>query len=46
MDLRGRRRNGSGHSISFTHPGNWALYRAILNRAEGTNIEDLSTALG
>ena len=46
MDLRGNRRHGSGHSISFTHPGNWALYRAILNRAEGTEIDELSSALG
>lgn len=47
FDLRGRRRGGqSDHCFSFTHPGNWALYRAILNRAEGTGVADLTSRLG
>lgn len=46
MDLRGKHRFGGGHSLSFTHPGNWALYRAILNRDQGMDIRELGTALG
>ena len=47
FDLRGRRRGrGADHGLSFTHPGNWALYRAILNRAAGTSVSELAGALG
>ena len=46
-DLRGRRRiSRPTHGLSFTHPGNWALYRAILNREAGTEIEALARDIG
>lgn len=36
FDLRGRRRFSPGdHWQLVTHPGNWALYRAILHRDDG-----------
>lgn len=47
FDLRARRgRRREDHCVSFTHPGNWALYRAILNRAEGTGVGELARAIG
>lgn len=45
--LKARRRGRAGdHCASFTHPGNWALYRAILNRDAGTGVADLARAIG
>ena len=47
FDIRGRRRTRRyDHCISFTHPGNWGLYRAILNRAQGTDVSDIASAIG
>lgn len=46
LDLRGRYRPGRGdHWLCFTHPGNWGLYRAILNRAADTAPADLAASV-
>ncbi len=45
--LKGRRAFSLGdHCMSFTHPGNWALYRAILHERDGWATSDLARELG
>lgn len=40
--LMGRRRMSLGdHWIHYTHPGNWALYRAILHEREGWSVSEM-----
>ena len=39
FDLKGRRPFSLGdHWIHYTHPGNWALYRAILHQRDGWSV--------
>ncbi|MEM1385675.1 MAG: hypothetical protein AAF713_05165 [Pseudomonadota bacterium] len=46
LDLRGRRRFSFGdHGLSFTHPGNWGLYRKILRERRGWSAQELATRL-
>lgn len=45
--IRGRRRRSLGdHFIYYTHPGNWALYRAILHERQGWSAQDINQAIG
>ncbi len=47
FDLKGRRRLSLGdHWVHYTHPGNWALYRAILHEREGWSVSDIAKDLG
>ncbi|MEM1299031.1 MAG: hypothetical protein AAGH68_07090 [Pseudomonadota bacterium] len=44
--LKGRRKLSFGdHWIHYTHPGNWALYRAILHEREGWSVRDVRQGL-
>jgi len=45
--LTGRPRLSLGdHWVYYTHPGNWGLYRAILNRRSGFAVADVTHTLG
>ena len=47
FELKGSRNFSLGdHWIHVTHPGNWALYRAILHDREGWSVEDIARNLG
>ncbi|MEO1494512.1 MAG: hypothetical protein AAFV19_20385 [Pseudomonadota bacterium] len=46
FDLRGRRTLSLGdHWLYWTHPGNWALYRAILHDREGWSAPEVAADL-
>ncbi|MEM1162721.1 MAG: hypothetical protein AAGJ28_17480, partial [Pseudomonadota bacterium] len=46
FDLRGARSKPLGdHWVHFTHPGNWALYRAILHDRENWSVDSVKAAL-
>lgn len=46
FNLKGRRKMSLGdHWVHYTHPGNWALYRAILHEREGWSVPELATEL-
>ncbi|MFK7945318.1 MAG: hypothetical protein AB8B85_20745 [Paracoccaceae bacterium] len=46
FDLRGRRKMSLGdHWVHYTHPGNWALYRAILHEREGWSVPEVDMEL-
>ncbi len=47
FDLRATRRLSLGdHWMYWTHPGNWALYRAILHDREGWSAREVAADLG
>ena len=46
FSLMGRSGMLGDHWIYYTHPGNWALYRAIIRRRSGFDIDSINHTLG